>query len=66
MPRPQPLTEREIRALAKAYETGHTVRSLARDRGWSYGFTYNNLLVAADKGFIVMRSRGQRGTRGQA
>jgi len=53
-------SDADLKALARAYDRGHSIRVIAETRGWSYGFTHARLLIAEGKGFTSIRSRGTR------
>lgn len=56
--RRKPADEETLKALAKRYAEGASIRQIATATGWSYGTVYQRLSMAQVAGLVVLRPRG--------
>jgi hypothetical protein len=55
-PRQMPNDEAALRALAEKYRALGSIRALVSDTGYAYGTVQRNLRLAADAGYVQVKS----------
>jgi hypothetical protein len=55
----RPVTDADLRGLAKAYAGGASIRTLVSDTGMAYGTVQRRLCLAVERGFLpAIRPKG--------
>lgn len=58
-----PVSDAQLRDLAKAYAGGASIRALVSDTGMAYGTVHRRLHLAAQRGMTTIRPKGGVRTR---
>ncbi|MET0426678.1 MAG: helix-turn-helix domain-containing protein [Actinoplanes sp.] len=59
----RPMTDDDLRALARRYDSGASMRALVSDTGRAYGTIHRALHTAAERGFLSSGIRPKGGAR---